>query len=107
MLGSSFWPSPHGTTREDPATATPITTALRTPAVIITTTTITVAAAADTITATQGGTTLGQRGEATIVPCTTMGMVLRLRRRGTVVVRRRLVMGLRHKWAMRRRGGIE
>lgn len=36
-----------------------------------------------------------------------MGMMLRPRRRGMEAVRRRLDMGLRRKWAMRRRGGIE
>jgi len=36
-----------------------------------------------------------------------MGMMLRLHRRGMVVVRRRLGMGLRRKWATRRRGGTE
>jgi hypothetical protein len=70
----------HDTTREELARATPTTTAPRTPAVTTTTTIITAAAAADTTTATRDATTLDLRGEATIVRCITMGMMLRLRR---------------------------
>lgn len=65
------------------------------------------AAVEDTITATQGDTTLGLREGATIAPRIAMDMMLRPRRRGMVVVRRRLDTDLRRKWDMHRRGGIE
>ncbi|KAM0700671.1 hypothetical protein Q7P35_012392 [Cladosporium inversicolor] len=95
------------TTRDDPATAqaTPTTTAPHTPAVTTTTTTIT---ATDTTTAaTPDAITLGPRGGATIVLRIAMGMMSRQRRRGMGWVRRRRGTGLRRKWGMRRRGGIE
>ena len=75
----------------------------------VTTTTIITEAAADITTATQGDITLVLRGGATTVPriAMGMGMMLRLRLRGMEVARRRLDMGLRRRWAMHHRGGIE